>query len=65
MNLAVDGGPCDGVHNLYSQHDTAAVQVLRQHPCGGPGGNEHRAGVEVLDLQAFVPQDLQHEEANM
>ena len=60
VNLAVDRSACDCVHNLYSQHDTAAIQVFRQHSCWGAGCNEHCAGIQILDLQAFVPKDLQH-----
>ena len=52
--LAVDGRPCDCIHNLDCEGDAAGLQVFTQQPLRRARGDEDCAGVQVLDLQALV-----------
>ena len=52
--LAVDGRPCDCIHNLDCEGDAAGLQVFTQQPLRRACGDEDCAGVQVLDLQALV-----------
>ena len=59
MDLAVDWGTGDGVQDLHSQLGAAGADVLCEQALRRACCHKHCAGVQVLDLQALIPQNLQ------
>lgn len=63
--LAVDGCSSHSVHNMHGQCNGVGVQIFSKEPLRGPSGHKHGTGVQVLDLQTFVAQDLQTANNNL
>ena len=58
VDLAEDRSSSDRVNDVYCERKAGGIHILRQLALRHSCGHKHRAGAQVLDLEALVAQDL-------